>query len=154
MISKAFMTALGRPWKGSYKRTNLPNFIDAKNLLPFIPKELYDVLDPVEYLNKRGQKVQGYRAELLQMVCDVYLDARKGGKLTPTQEPVASQAEILIRGFARVGILALVDEATGYQRDRATDALAQILEPKSGSWDCLFGANRRNLPLWSPKCRM
>jgi hypothetical protein len=129
MISKAFMTALGRPWKGSYRRTKLPNFIDAKNLLPFIPKELYDVLEPVEFLNMRGQKVQGYRAELLQMVCDVYLDARNAKDvLTPTQEPVAAQAEILIRGFARVGIIALVDEATGYQRDRATDALARILE--------------------------
>ena len=36
MISAAFMTALGRPWKGSYARTELPNFIAAKNLLPFI----------------------------------------------------------------------------------------------------------------------
>ncbi len=129
MISKAFMTALGRPWKGSYKSTNLPNFIDAKNLIPFIPKELYDVLDPIEFINKRGQKALGYRAELLQMVCDVYLDARKAGDvLTPAQARLASQAEILIRGFARVGIIALVDEATGYQRDRATDALARILE--------------------------
>lgn len=128
MISRAFLTALGRPWKGSYKRTDLPNFIDAKNLLPFIPKDLYDVLNPVEFLNKRGQRVQGYRAELLQMVCDVYLDARNANALTPTQRPVAAQAEILIRGFARIGIIALVDEATGYQRDRATDALARILE--------------------------
>jgi hypothetical protein len=35
---------------------------------------------------------------------------------------------MLIRGFARVGIISLVDEATGYQRDRAKDALARILE--------------------------
>jgi hypothetical protein len=129
MISRAFMTALGRPWKGSYRRTSLPNFIDAKNLLPFIPNELYDVLAPVEFINMRGQKVLGYRAELLQMVCDVYLDARNAtGVLTPAQLPLAAQAEVLIRGFARVGIIALVDEATGYQRDRATDALAKILE--------------------------
>ena len=33
-----------------------------------------------------------------------------------------------MRGFARVGIIALIDEATGYQRDRAKDALASILE--------------------------
>ena len=62
------------------------------------------------------------------MVCDVYLDARKAGVLTESQERVAAQAELLIRGFARVGIVALVDEATGYQRDRASDALAKILE--------------------------
>ena len=41
---------------------------------------------------------------------------------------MARQAEILVRGFARVGIIALVDEATGYQLDRSRDALAKILE--------------------------
>jgi hypothetical protein len=129
MISKAFMTALGRPWKGSYAGTELPNFIAAKNLLPFISKELRDVLAPVEFINKRGQKAQGYRVELLQLVCEAYLDARNaGGVLTQSQERVAAQAEILLRGFARIGIIGLVDEATGYQRDRATDALAKILE--------------------------
>jgi len=38
------------------------------------------------------------------------------------------QCEILLRGFARVGIIALVDEATGYQELRACNALAEILE--------------------------
>jgi hypothetical protein len=33
-----------------------------------------------------------------------------------------------VRGFARIGIIALVDEATGYQADRARDALAKIPE--------------------------
>ena len=128
MISRAFMTALKRPWKGSYARTELPNFIAAKNLLPFISNELLDVLEPVEFINKRGQKAQGYRVELLQLVCEAYLDARKAGVLTQTQEKVAAQSEVLLRGFARLGIIGLVDEATGYQRDRATDALAKILE--------------------------
>lgn len=49
----AAMTALGRPWKGTYKRTGLPNFVDAKNLSPFLNKELMDVLEPVEFINLR-----------------------------------------------------------------------------------------------------
>ena len=48
--------------------------------------------------------------------------------LQKQQEHVAKQAEILVRGFARIGIIALVDEATGYQRDREKDALAKILQ--------------------------
>lgn len=44
------------------------------------------------------------------------------------QEHIAKRAEILVRGFARIGIIALVDEATGYQRDREKDALEKILE--------------------------
>lgn len=71
----------------------------------------------------------GYEATILADVCDLVLSAReKGGVLYPQQAHVARQCEILVRGFARVGIIALVDEATGYQRDRAKDALAKILE--------------------------
>lgn len=128
MISKAFMTALGRPWKGSYGRNQLPNFIDAKNLEPYVTTELIEAAEPIEFLNGHGQRAQGYRAQLLQLVCDVYLDARRAGALHQSQERIADQAEVLIRGFARVGIISLVDEATGYQRDRARDALARILE--------------------------
>jgi hypothetical protein len=128
MISKAFMTALGRPWKGSYKNKELPNFISAKNLRPFVTDEVLENLSPIEFVNARGQKSQGYKAELLQMVCDVYLDARNAGEITSNQEAMADQAELLIRSFAKLGIIALVDEATGYQRDRAKDALSKILE--------------------------
>jgi hypothetical protein len=48
--------------------------------------------------------------------------------LTTIQKPVAERADILMRGLAHIGIIALVDEATGYQRDRARDALTRILE--------------------------
>jgi len=70
----------------------------------------------------------GYEATILADVCDVILAARSAGLLQAQQAHIARQAELLVRGFARVGIIALIDEATGYQRDRARDALAQILE--------------------------
>lgn len=70
----------------------------------------------------------GYEATILADICDVILAARKAGLLQKQQERIADQAELLVRGFARVGIIALIDEATGYQKDRARDALAQILE--------------------------
>lgn len=50
------------------------------------------------------------------------------GVLTPPQEQAAVRAEMLVRGFARVGIVALVDEATGYQAHRPADALQRVLE--------------------------
>ena len=70
----------------------------------------------------------GYEATILADICDAVLEARKQGKLTKRYERIAAQCEILVRGFARVGIIALVDEATGYQADRARDGLAKILE--------------------------
>ena len=128
LLSKDFLTALGRPWKGSYKRTKYPNFIDANNLSPFITSDLDDVLEPVEFKTKRGQRAIGYRAELLAEVIDIYLRARAAGRLRGRQKEIADRAEVLSRGLMRLGIIGLVDEATGYQRERAADALAQILE--------------------------
>ena len=75
-----------------------------------------------------GNAAYGFEATVLADVCDILLAARNADVLTPGQKRYADQAEILIRGFARVGIIALVDEATGYQRDRERDALAKILE--------------------------
>lgn len=76
-----------------------------------------------------GNAAYGFEATVLADICEALLVARGlGNVLTPSQIKYADQAEILIRGFARVGIIALVDEATGYQKDRAKDALAKILE--------------------------
>lgn len=83
--------------------------------------------DPIKF-NLGGKIAYGYEATVLADLCDVILEARAEGILMKQQEHIAVQAEILVRGFARVGIIALVDEATGYQKDRARDALAKILE--------------------------
>lgn len=127
LISKGFLTALGRPWKGG-SRTELPNFIGAKNLIPYVSDELRDGLNPLKYESLNGQTVGGYKAEILPLVCDVYLQAREDGKLTKSQLIVAKKAEILVRSLATIGIVALVDEATGYQRVRPQDALQKYLE--------------------------
>ena len=75
-----------------------------------------------------GPHAYGYEATILADICDVVLAARKKQVLQPQQSHIADRCEILIRGFARVGIIALVDEVTGYQRDRAANSLAKILE--------------------------
>jgi len=108
----------------------LPFFLVAKSLQPFIPPELRTLIsEPRKYRDPRGGPIRvGLEAGLLPKVCEVWLQARDGDALTTIQKPVAGRAEILMRGLAHIGIIALVDEATGYQRDRAKDALARILE--------------------------
>ncbi len=86
------------------------------------------IRDPLLFWGPTG-KTHGFEATILADFCDVILSAReKGGTLQPNQLHIAKQCEILMRGFARVGIIALVDEATGYQEARTRDALAKILE--------------------------
>ena len=75
-----------------------------------------------------GKIGQGIDAALIPRICSVWLDARKDGVLGPRQEKIANNAELLIRSLAEVGIVALVDEATGYQSTRPKDALQAYLE--------------------------
>lgn len=108
---------------------NLPSFIDANNLLPYINNELRELLlETVMYKSENGRNVEGYRAEIIPLLCDVYLTARMdGGVLTKQQENLAHVSEILVRSLSKIGIVALVDEATGYQADRDREELQKLL---------------------------
>jgi hypothetical protein len=127
--------ALGRKHGGGdFRRREaggeLPIYIGADNLKPFISKELASVVaKPILYRDPRNTyTAHGIPASVLPQICDVWLKARDAGVLKAKQLPIAAKADILVRGLAHTGIIALVDEATGYQADRARDALAKILE--------------------------
>lgn len=71
----------------------------------------------------------GFEATVLQELCEALLKARDAGVLLTEQEiRYGAFADALTRSFARVGIVALVDEATGYQEVRPREALQQYLE--------------------------
>lgn len=107
----------------------VPLYLSFKNLLPFIIKYLGDVhITPKKYKTLAGNTAHGIDASLIPKICSIWLDARKAGVLGPRQEQIADRAEMLLRSLAEVGIVALVDEATGYQSSRPRDALQQYLE--------------------------
>ena len=99
------------------------------NIRPLITTETRQLAEnPVEYRGPGGEKGLGYPAELLPKLCSLYSEAREQGLLRPKQMPIAAAAEVLMRGLAETAIVALVDEATGFQDVRAKNALAEILE--------------------------
>lgn len=108
--------------------TRLSRYLEQKSLKPFIFRDKnQDHFNPIECY-KGNQKINGYEATVLADICDGFLKARKEIPLSSRQQIIADQCEILIRGFAKVGIIALVDEATGYQYDREKDELQKILK--------------------------
>lgn len=122
-----FLQAFGRA--RTVRRTNeAPPFIQGKALAPYLSKELLERAQPIPFQRPGSGRAYGYHAELLPDVCEAFLAARADGALPQNQWRIADQAELLVRGLARVGITALVDEATGYQDVRTKDALAKILE--------------------------
>jgi P63C domain len=104
-----------------------PRFLAKKDIKPFINNDLMARINSsIEFLPKAGRSAFGYEAALLPEICEVILDSYRANQKTDSNE--YKTAELLIRGFARVGIAALIDEATGYQKEREKDALAKILE--------------------------
>jgi hypothetical protein len=84
---------------------------------------------PIRFILPQGGVVaDGYEATILPDICAVIIEAGRRGKLGKRLNHLATRCAILQHGFATVGIIALVDEATGYQDFRARDALAKIIE--------------------------
>ncbi|WP_312184993.1 P63C domain-containing protein [Lactococcus raffinolactis] len=107
--------------------SKLALILSQKTLEPFIYKDKTPAyFEPISCF-KGNQKINGYEASILADICEAFLEARRQIKLAPRQERIAQQCEILMGGFARVGITALVDEATGYQYDRERFELQKVL---------------------------
>jgi hypothetical protein len=102
---------------------NLNRYLSAQGLRPYLdPKQIIN--QTVSFLIPGTQfEGTGYEATLLIEICDAYLKARDDNQLKENQLPIAKQAEIIIRACAKVGIIALIDEATGYQEVRQKQAL-------------------------------
>lgn len=107
----------------------LPRYIYIKALEPFISENLRaGVINPVNYLNLDGTPALGTPADLMGDICQVWIDADNAGALkTTSQKLAAAQARIMQAAVGKIGWIALVDEATGYQSIRDKDALQKLL---------------------------
>lgn len=131
-----FMSTMGMYYSGwvSANRdeealaADIPQFLAFKALKPHIDKHLGDLQSvTVAYRTERGAVARGIKAEIIPKLCDVWLDAADEGKLGKRQKEIAFKAKTIMRALAHVGIIALVDAATGYQEIRDRNALEDIL---------------------------
>ena len=106
-----------------------PLYLAFKNIKPFVEKHLGNVHQSfIKYRTGKGMVAHGISAESIPKICEIWLDAKKAGVLGRRQEKIAEKAELVIRALAHIGIIALVDEATGYQEIRDRKALQSILD--------------------------
>lgn len=132
LTATAVFQAFDRPRKGrsseGYRADQMPSFIDANNLQPFVNEHIKVWTELIPYQTLSGAKRSGYDARILRGLCEVYLEAKRAGVLLPTQERLALTSEVLLIALADVGITALIDEATGYQHTRERDELQKLLK--------------------------
>jgi hypothetical protein len=132
LVQGGMLTALNISSGGATKTTTgdrLTKFIETSAIKPYVEPDLEDrIKNPIRFRTSTGQEAYGYEATMLPDICNAVLKSREEKAIHKQQLHIATACEILVRAFAKVGIIALVDEATGYQYDRARDALAKILE--------------------------
>jgi len=130
---KTLVKAMGKGNLGGYdvergKSLNLPAFLTANNLTPYLGEDFSKRGTPIIYKGVNGQKLSGYDATILPEACKIYAKAEDAGVLIKSQLPIAAVCRAMLYGLATVGITALVDEATGYQEIRDRTELQKILD--------------------------
>lgn len=123
---RSLTTSIGMKGRGQ----GTPRIVAHKTLKNFLSKELSVAIEnPIKFYGIGNRETSGYEATVLQELCEAILNARDADALKTDQEKrYAKYADILIRSFAKIGIIALVDEATGYQEIRDRVALQKILD--------------------------
>ena len=108
-------------------------FLDRIKFYSFCDEELATrISSPIKFTipSRGGPARRGYDVELLPEICNAILAQSnpKSKDLPIDLYPAVEPARRLLNAFAKVGIVALVDEASGYQDIRDRDALRQILD--------------------------
>jgi hypothetical protein len=121
VISRTGATAMLAGPKGGGQ---LEKYVAAGALPAYMPPDLSETMIDFEIPEVVNKKVRGITAEMFLEVCRAYVRAFADGKLTTEpQREMARKATAFLAACASVGFIALIDEATGYQYDRAEDAL-------------------------------
>lgn len=112
------------------KKGGLSRYLAAQNLQPFAPEKFQrgDFDETAIVFEMDGRKSHGFEAEDIVDICKMYMQAARAKALQPGQIHLAAQSEIIVLSLAKVGIAALIDEATGYQEVRDRKALQALLD--------------------------
>lgn len=131
---KTLLSAMGRGKIGGSQRRgtgvhNLPVFIQANNLTPYLEPKFLEGSVPIHYKGIDGRKLVGYNAIILPEACKVYVKADDDGVFKdPAQKKIAAVCRAMLYGLAEVGVIALIDECTGYEFAKQRNELQVILE--------------------------
>jgi hypothetical protein len=122
---------------------NLESYLRIRVLEDFLPPDLYEQFFDITIPQVVNKSVQAMSASAFIDICGAYSRARDLGALTSeSQVAMAIRASMLLSAFAKTGIEAAIDEATGYQYERAPDALRTklklFLQDEMRPWEKTF----------------
>lgn len=108
---------------------NLASYINAQIVKARLPDAIQDTY--IDFLIRGNpQRAKGMQAETFLEICQAYVGAYsfEPENMTSRQKEIAMNCAILLSACAKVGLIALIDEATGYQYDRSATELQVKLQ--------------------------
>ena len=103
---------------------NLESYLEAHALQNYIPSDIPEQLIEFTLEHVVHKTVRGVKAETFLDICMAYVNALRDNALeTDRQKEIALQSAFILAACSKVGLIALIDEATGYQYAREEDAL-------------------------------
>lgn len=111
--------------KGARENAVLTPYLDN---LSKVSSGLSARADFVEFDRPDGGHATGIVASDFVALLDAYVDAGLNGLLRANQIHLARNAAATLKALQRVGLDALIDEATGYERVKGDDLLAQRMQ--------------------------
>jgi hypothetical protein len=158
VISRTAATGLLTDKKGG---GNLESYLQVGALTKYIPQDLPGLSIEFELAEVVNKRVLGFSAETFIEICRAYVKALSEGALeTDRQREIAVKASMFLASCAKVGLIALIDEATGYQYERAVDALQvklkAFLADEMRDWEKtpeVLGSSSDRVGLWLSRCR-
>lgn len=108
--------------------------LNSSWISPYLTNDLKDWLQKAnrnelpQYLARNGRRFTPFGAPLFVDLCKAYVDAKQDGALKlDSQISIANTLYAIMTAFAKTGLVAVIDEVTGYQYDREKDELQKLL---------------------------
>lgn len=108
------------------------NYLASSNIIKYLPDRLKPLTDESHDRTPQGviefefdEKIEkGYNSEDFMDVCSAFVTANLNNeKLSEAQQEIVRNANKFILATAKIGIIALIDEVTGYQAERNSKEL-------------------------------
>jgi P63C domain len=121
MVSRTGATTVLTDGKGG---GNLESYVQVKAVEKYIPENLANRIIDFEIPEVVNKSVKGMEAETFLEICAGYVRGWQDGALTTeAQIGIAMRSAMFLAACSKVGLIALIDEATGYQYRRAENEL-------------------------------
>jgi len=93
VLSQAgLLRALKRNRRAATRSLEIPPVLQGAAFEPFLTPEILEAGRPLRFRTPSGTPANGYRADFLPKVCEIYLKARDAETLAPNQKPIRGQA--------------------------------------------------------------